>query len=112
MDSFPIDQAVLDATALGVRPDVDRATGAQKADRAGSPRWIIDVLAAGGEGRAPEVVSVKISASTPPTALVGQPVRFQGLRARQWAMEGRAGLSVSAERVEGPAPAVRRGEGS
>lgn len=109
MDSFAIDQGTLGATGLGVRPDLDRVAGVQRTDRAGVPRWICDVLAAGGEGRAPEVLSVKISSPTAPTGLVvGQPIRFGGLRARLWAMEGRAGLAVSAEVVEAPA---RRGEG-
>ena len=105
--SLPLDQARMGTTlVLSVAPDTDQ-TGAQKMNGDNVPVWKVETLLkppAREDGSAPksETVYVKLAGRTAPQLAEFTPVRFHGLTARMWEMNGKSGISFSADSVEAP----------
>jgi hypothetical protein len=100
----------IDAAALGPLPFIqvaekerrsDDGTVSQRVNAAGEPVWAVTVLVQ-QEGAKPELLEVAVSGQRPQLDPMS-PLRFSNLTGRLWEMNGRAGISYSADAV---APAV------
>lgn len=101
MQSFPIDTAKLpQLTFLASAPKIaDRATGLQKTNANDVPVWSVQVLVAATDDRQAELETISVPAKSAPAFDPMTPVSFENLRGFFWQMNGRAGVSMSAESV-------------
>jgi len=96
---LPIDTSGFTFTAsTPPEPVMDRETNAQKADENGEALFSIQVVAF-GEGGA-QIWAVKFPGAAPAGVKRGADVKLTGLVASPWVIEGRAGLSFRATRIE------------
>lgn len=89
-----------DTTVAGdvAQPLVDRQSGEQRRDAAGKLLSVLLVVWLHRSGGA-DVVAVR-STDITEGIVQGSPVRLVGLTATPWAMDGRSGISYTAERIE------------
>jgi len=80
-----------------------RVPDAQDTNEAGVPVWTVDVLVDDPDADRAEVASVKVAAYEVPTTVLGQEVKFLGLSALPYVLQGssRVALSFTAEGLEG-----------
>lgn len=103
MQTIPVDQTRFSSmVVISVGPDLDR-DNKPRANRDGEPIWKLQVLFAPEksgdfEPRA-TVEFVKIAGGPEPELHPMQEVEFTGLSGRHWSMEGRSGISLSADDV-------------
>ncbi|MBM6698943.1 hypothetical protein H7U32_01095 [Bifidobacterium pullorum subsp. saeculare] len=95
------------ALGVGVEPvetyDPETRTRSQKTRDDGTPQWEVQVMLLPYEDddrHSAAVVPVKVYAKTAPTITPLKPVHFVRLMAIPWAMEGRNGISYSADAVD------------
>ena len=80
-----------------------RVPDAQDTNDAGVPMWTIDVLVDDPDNERAEVASVKLAAYEVPETRLGQEVKFIGLTALPYVLQGsnRVALSFTADGMEG-----------
>lgn len=102
MQSFPIDHAKLPQLSfLAVSPKIaDRATGTQKTNALDIPVWSVQVLVAATEDRQAELETISVPAKIAPSFDPMTVLSFENLRGFFWQMNGRAGVSMTAESVD------------
>jgi hypothetical protein len=93
---YPLDNARTDARVIEVQPDTHK--GEQKVRADGRPVYRTVCLVR-FDGRAPEIVTVKVPSATPLKIAEMARVEFGGLVAMYWETGGRSGISVQAETV-------------
>jgi len=108
MREIPVDPAAIVAAVVMGEPVRSMFDGSQRADRDGVPQWEVEVtIAVAGAGASTE--RIKVAASSAPRLAIGQPVTVVGLKARSWEINGRHGVSFSAQEIRpitaGPAAA-------
>ena len=112
MRSIPIDTTGMTFTVIAVVEATD-ADGRQRMNADRVPLWTVQALVQ-HDGR-PEVIEVRIPSAAQPRPPVMGGASFVGLRATPWSIEGRSGVSFSAQAVNAapvkngaaPAEAVR-----
>lgn len=85
-----------------------RVPDAQDTNDEGVPMWVVDVLVDDDESDRAEVVSVKVASYDEPITAKWQPVRFRGLVALPYVLQGgngRVSLSFTADGIDTPATA-------
>ncbi|MCI1833923.1 MAG: hypothetical protein LKI78_03720 [Bifidobacterium tibiigranuli] len=96
----------INAAALGPLPLIqvaekerraDDGTVSQRVNAAGEPVWAVTVLVQ-QEGARPDLLEVSVSGQRPQLDPM-TPLRFSNLTGRMWEMNGRAGISYSADAV-------------
>jgi hypothetical protein len=101
MRDFPIDIEAFMAnmTPYGVAPVVDPETGEQRRDRDGVPKWKLRLIHDNPtDTRKPEFVEVGITEHGDRLNTKDGPwPTFTTLTGRMWEMNGRSGLSVTAD---------------
>lgn len=102
-----------DFQAIDVSARTDRE-GTQRKNRDDVPQWEVEVLhRPAKEGSDAEVIKIKIAAEKAPEVRPMTPVSFPGLQAFFWEMNGRSGISLSADEVKplsGSGPGVPTGD--
>lgn len=102
MQTMPLDPTRLGTLlGLGVEPDVDDK-GVQKTDRDGQPAWKVEVLhrpAQTGDFTPKAGVELVKIVGRQPVVTEMAPITFVGLVARLWEMNGKKGVSLSAEGI-------------
>ena len=93
VNAYPVINCSLPAT-----PVLDHKTKQHKADANGEPLYSVELVAYGDEGA--EVFAVKFPGSPPAGLRQGMPVKVSGLVASPWEIDGRHGMSFTAEKVE------------
>jgi hypothetical protein len=100
MNRIPVDQSRMTLVALSVTPNLDESKQ-QKTDYDGVPVWTIECLhrpeQTGDFQPKAEVIQVRIPSRAEPQIEPMSEVLFDGLTARQWSMNGRSGISLSAD---------------
>lgn len=100
MNRIPVDQTAMTLIALSVTPNLDE-NKQQKTDFEGTPVWTVECLyrpeATGDFQPKAEVVAVRVPSPTEPKVPAMTEVMFDRLVARQWSMNGRSGISLSAD---------------
>ena len=95
---LPVDTSAVNFVTAGPpEPAVEFDTKAPKTDEEGRPLFNVHLFALGGGSR--DVITVKV-AGEPKGLGEFTPVRLTGLVATTWSMDGRAGVSFKAARVE------------
>jgi hypothetical protein len=81
-----------------------RVPDAQDTDEQGRPMWIADVIVDDADSQRAEIASVKIASYEIPETRLGEEVRFVGLTALPYVLQGtnRVALSFTAEGIERP----------
>ena len=104
MQNLPIDTDRLSVPVVVMAPELktDPETGEVKNDRDGNPVWRVGVAVAMLGRRKADVIDVSTPVK-PEGVAIGTPVRLVNLVARTWDMNGRFGVSFSAD---GVTPAV------
>lgn len=102
MQSFPIDHAKLPQLSfLAVAPKIaDRATGTQKTNALDIPIWSVQVLMAATEDRQAELETISVPSKIAPSFDPMTVLSFENLRGFFWQMNGKSGVSMSAESVD------------
>ena len=87
-----------------------RVPDAQDTNDAGVPMWTIDVLVDDPDNERAEICSVKVACYEVPETRLGVEVRFVGLVALPYVLQGsnRVALSFSADAVEGAGQVDRK----
>lgn len=100
--NIPVDTSALTTLVGGTITEATSPDGTQKRDRQGRPLFTVPVVAVADGGNA-DTMTVRVPG---PVAQVAPltPITLVGLIARYWSMEGRSGVSFSAEKV---APVAR-----
>jgi hypothetical protein len=80
-----------------------RVPDQQETNEDGVPMWTIDVIVDDPETDRAQIASVKVAAYEVPSTRLGEEVRFIGLTALPYVMQGsnRVALSFTAESIEG-----------
>jgi hypothetical protein len=80
-----------------------RVPDAQDTNDAGVPMWTVDVIADDPDSDRAEICSVKIASYEVPETRLGQEVKFIGMTALPYVLQGsnRVALSFNAESIEG-----------
>ena len=103
---------VFAAAAVGAVWVAREKVGAWMADArrvpGGQPVWEVSVLVK-EDGARPELEQVAVPSAQQPVLPFG-PCRFEGLVARPWLFNGRAGTALSASSVTSLVTAAKRGE--
>lgn len=101
MQQIPIDSSRLpQMTFLRVTPKIaDRNSNAQKKNSQDVPLWAVQVLLTDQDRKA-ELEEIAIPAHIEPVIAPMTPVLFENLRAFFWSMNGRAGISLSADSMK------------
>jgi hypothetical protein len=111
MNVIPVDPSALISAVVMSDPGPALFDGKQRTNRDDVPLWDLDVTVA-VKGAGASVVRLRIAAASAPAVRMGQPVSLVGLRARVWEMNGRHGVSWSAESITPaglpPAPTGKR----
>ena len=101
-------------TVLKVEPlmefqeDADKAPVQQKHRKSKLPLWSVTASYEHEMDFEPENFQVRISSGTDPGITAG-PIRFGGLAFRTWNMNGKKGLSITADTwTQEPAPSAKR----
>ena len=105
MKTIPVDCAVLTTLVGGEIQPATTPDGSQRRNAAGQPLFSVPVVAVvqGGE---PSTFVARVPGPVPQIPAL-TPIRLIGLVARPWSMDGRSGVSFSAESVQ-PASASAR----
>lgn len=102
MKSIPVNTAEINFTCIEVvaKTRRDDRTGRefQSENQDGLPVWTVRCLTQ-IEGQKPETLDVSVASAKEPALGALIPVEFGNLVARPWSMDGRSGLSFSAENV-------------
>lgn len=104
MKSIPVDTSVVQFVAIEVV--AAERDGEQVTERDTKvPGWKVQALAMMA-GAKPEVIEVRIYAPTAPVVTPYAPCEFGNLVGRPWLMDGRAGVSFSAQNVRTAVPSA------
>jgi hypothetical protein len=89
-----------------------RVPDAQDKDDNGRPIWVVDVMVDDPDADRAEIASVKVAMYEVPSTTLGQEVKFIGLTALPYVMQGsnRVALSFTAEGMEGAGQVTRGGD--
>lgn len=105
----------IDTASLGPLPFIqvaakerraDDGTVSQRVNAVGEPVWAVTVLVQ-QEGAKPDLLEISVSGERPQLDPM-TPLRFSNLTGRMWEMNGRAGISYSAEAVAPAASPVHK----
>lgn len=104
MQTIPVDHTRIGSlVVVSVGPDMDRENK-PRANRDGEPIWKLEVLhrpeQTGDFAPRAGVEVVKVTGGPEPDVQPMEEVEFIGLTARHWSMEGRSGISLSADDVK------------
>jgi hypothetical protein len=108
MKTIPVDASRLTALVGAAVEPATTPSGQQRTDRTGKPLFNVPIVVV-VEGAAPDTLTVRVPGPIGQMAPLTQ-VRLVGLIARPWQMDGRAGVSFSAQAVQpvqSPAQAQR-----
>ena len=103
MNTLPIDQNRITTIIAGETYAAKDQAGNQALSKDGKPVWFIPVLLTTPVSR-PEMVRVKIATAQPPKVIPGTPIKFVGLQAIVWEINGKHGVSYKAEAIEAVRP--------
>ncbi|WP_308817752.1 hypothetical protein [Pseudonocardia alni] len=83
-----------------------RIPGKQQTDDVtGLPMYVVDVMVMDPDAPRAEIIGVKVASNEPPATTMGQPVRFVGLRALGYVLNGggnRVQYTFRADGIESP----------
>jgi len=82
-----------------------RSGGQAKDQDSGMPLWVVDVMVMDPDAPRAEIVGVKVASYDEPQTVMGQPVKFHGLRALGYVMNGQSRVSYTfrADGIDSPA---------
>jgi hypothetical protein len=99
MNNLPLDTTRISCIAAGETYEMTDEKGNQSLTKEGQPLWYVPVLFSTAKQR-PELLRVKIASQSAPKVSPGQQVKFVGLVAIVWEMNGKRGVSFKADRFE------------
>jgi hypothetical protein len=102
MKQVPVDTSTLTFIHFGSVEAATAQDGKQRTTQEGVPLWRIPVVVLTPGAKVPEGSNINVPAPQAPKLENGAEVKFRGLRARLWTMNGSSGLSLSADAVEQP----------
>ncbi len=100
MKLIPVDTSTLTFIHFGSVEPATAQDGKQRATQDGVPIWRVPVVVLAPGSKVPEGSNINVAAPVAPKLDNGAEVRFRGLRARLWTMNGSSGISLTAEAVE------------
>jgi hypothetical protein len=100
--TIPVDTSALTTLVGGAITEATSPDGTAKRDRQGRPLFSVPVVVV-ADGANADTMTVRVPGPVPQIAPL-TPINLVGLIARYWSMEGRSGVSFSAEKV---APVAR-----
>lgn len=98
MRNIPVDTGKLTTVVGGAIAPATTPDGSPRTDRQGRALYNVPVIVLVDDGAA-DTMTVRIPGPVPQVAAL-TPVRIVGLIARPWQMEGRSGVSFSAEALQ------------